>query len=77
MASHDAISRGLAVLHESFPNRPITQDTAPIWHKLFARANDDVHQGPVVFVEIPRAEYELASKRSQQAKRIRAARKKR
>ncbi|NDH43474.1 MAG: hypothetical protein EBX62_06500, partial [Betaproteobacteria bacterium] len=41
MASAKAVAVGLATLHEAFPTRPITAQTADVWARLFAEVGDD------------------------------------
>ena len=41
MASAKAVAVGLATLHEAFPTRPVTAQTADVWARLFADVGDD------------------------------------
>lgn len=41
MASAKAVAVGLATLHEAFPTRPISAQTADVWARLFAEVGDD------------------------------------
>ena len=40
MASRSVIARGLALLHESFPTRAITEETGAAWVAIFAEVPD-------------------------------------
>ena len=41
MANFETIARGLSLLHESYPTRPITAETGPAWELMFSGTADE------------------------------------